>query len=170
MNRNVEIKAKLPDRAAVEVLLVTLAGDGPVLLTQEDVFFASRSGRLKLRTINNVRSELIYYERDDSPEPKPSNYLVVPVGDAVAMRAVLAHVADEIGVVRKVRTLYLIGPTRVHLDEVEGLGSFLELEVVLSADQSVEEGRDIAEDIMAMLGIDPSWLVRGAYLDLLRER
>jgi len=153
-----------------EAMVITMADQGPVVLEQEDVFFTSRSGRLKLRTINRQQSELIYYERGDLAGAKASNYLVVPVGDATAMRQVLAQVADERGVVRKVRTLYLIGPTRVHLDEVEGLGSYLELEVVLSPDQSIEEGQDVAEDIMAMLGIEESSLVRGVYLDLLERR
>jgi len=159
MNRNIEIKAKLPDRPKVETLVQAMADEGPMLLEQEDVFFQSRSGRLKLRTINGQQSELIYYERDDSPEPKPSNYIVTPIADPTAMRSILSQSAGEKGVVRKRRTLYLIGPTRVHLDDVEGLGHFLELEVVL-------KGQDIAEDLMAMLGIDPAWLRRGAYLDL----
>ena len=170
MNRNIEIKAKLPDRAAVERLVITQADEGPAILEQEDVFFTCPTGRLKLRTINRQQSELIFYQRDDSPEPKPSNYLVVPVGDSAAMRTVLSQIAKEIGVVRKHRTLYLIGPTRVHLDEVQGLGSYLELEVVLTPEESIEDGQEIAEDIMAMLGIEPSWLVRGAYLDLLRAQ
>jgi len=166
MNRNIEIKAKLPDRSKVETLVQAMADEGPMLLEQEDVFFQSRSGRLKLRTINGQQSELIYYERDDSPEPKPSNYIVTPIADPTAMRLILSQSAGEKGVVRKRRTLYLIGPTRVHLDEVEGLGHFLELEVVLTPDETIEEGQDIAEDLMAMLGIDPAWLRRGAYLDL----
>jgi len=167
MNRNIEIKAKLPDRSKVETLVQAMADEGPMLLEQEDVFFQSRSGRLKLRTINGQQSELIYYERDDSPEPKPSNYIVTPIADPTAMRSILSQSAGEKGVVRKRRTLYLIGPTRVHLDDVEGLGHFLELEVVLTPDETTEEGQDIAEDLMAMLGIEQSWLVRGAYLDLM---
>ncbi len=166
MNRNIEIKAKLPNRPQVEALVVTMADEGPVVLEQEDVFFHSRAGRLKLRTINQAQSELIYYERDDSPEPKPSNYIVTPIPDPVALRSILAQSAGERGIVRKRRTLYLIGPARVHLDEVEGLGHFLELEVVLTPDQTLEQGQDVAEDLMAMIGIEPGWLLSGAYLDM----
>ncbi len=166
MNRNIEIKAKLPSRPQVEALVITMADEGPIVLEQEDVFFNSRTGRLKLRTINRAQSELIYYEREDSPEPKASNYIVTPIADPVALRSILAQSAGERGVVRKRRTLYLIGPTRVHLDEVEGLGDFLELEVVLSPDQTTGEGQDVAADLVAMLGIEQDWLLRGAYLDM----
>ncbi len=58
---------------------------------------------------------------------------------------------------------------RIHLDIVEGLGEFVELEVVLGADQSVQEGKTIAERLMASLGISSDDLVEGAYLDLFQD-
>src|SRR4051812_27432538 len=116
MNRNIEIKAKLPDRQKIETLVQAMADEGPIVLEQEDVFFHSRSGRLKLRTINQQQSELIYYEGDENAAPNPPNYIVIPVADPAAMRSILAESTGEKGVIRKRRTLYLIGPTRVHLD------------------------------------------------------
>ena len=64
----------------------------------------------------------------------------------------------------------MIGQTRVHCDEVEGLGDFMELEVVLNDNQTTQEGQDIAEDLMAKLGIDKSKLISGAYMDLLEAK
>ena len=73
------------------------------------------------------------------------------------------------GVVRKTRYLYLAGQTRIHLDDVEGLGQFMELEVVLRPDQTDAEGQAIAEDLMARLGIRKEDLLEGAYMDLLEK-
>jgi predicted adenylyl cyclase CyaB len=72
--------------------------------------------------------------------------------------------------VRKTRTLFLVGRTRVHLDRVEGLGHFLELEVVLEDDELLEAGIQEANDIMAHLGVEPSQLIEGAYMDLLAKK
>ncbi len=71
------------------------------------------------------------------------------------------------GVVRKTRYLYLVGQTRVHLDDVEGLGQFMELEVVLREGQSDAEGQAIAEELMTRLGVERGDLLEGAYMDLL---
>lgn len=68
---------------------------------------------------------------------------------------------------QKKRTLLLVGITRIHLDQVQGLGHFLELEVVLEEDEPLEAGMQEANDIMAQLEVEPSQLIEGAYLDLL---
>ena len=84
-----------------------------------------------------------------------------------ALRRALTLALGAIGRVRKQRTLYLVGRTRVHLDRVEGLGEFLELEVVLRDDETAEVGEAEAHALMGELGIVPAQLVEGAYLDLL---
>ena len=71
---------------------------------------------------------------------------------------------------QKTRTLLLVGRTRVHLDRVQGLGHFLELEVVLEDDEPLEAGIAEAHDIMARLGVAPAQLIEGAYLDLLAQQ
>ncbi|PKU28596.1 c-jun-amino-terminal kinase-interacting protein 2 [Limosa lapponica baueri] len=82
-------------------------------------------------------------------------------------QAVLGQALGVLGVVRKERLLYLVGQTRVHLDSVEGLGDFLELEVVLTEEQTVEDGERVAQQLMKELGIEEQDLISGAYLDLL---
>ena len=74
------------------------------------------------------------------------------------------------GVVKKTRYLYMVGQTRIHIDEVEGLGYFMELEVVMREGQSDAEGQDIAEDLMRRLGVREDALIEGAYMDLLESR
>ena len=73
------------------------------------------------------------------------------------------------GVIRKTRYLYMVGQTRIHLDDVEGLGHFMELEVVMQEGQSDVEGQAIAEDLMHRLGFREDALIEGAYMDLIES-
>lgn len=170
MAQNVEIKARLRDRVRVVAALKELNATGPTELRQTDVFFVTPNGRLKLRTINatsaDESAELIYYDRPDAAGPKTSDYVVVPVPDPAALREALARAVGERAVVEKVRTLYLIGPTRVHLDVVKGLGDYLELEVVLDSPDGATAGQKIADDLLRRFGIDSADLISGAYVDL----
>jgi len=75
-----------------------------------------------------------------------------------------------LGRVRKRRLLLLAGRTRIHLDRVEGLGDFLELEVVLRDGEAETNGVAEAHALMAQLGVRPEQLLEGAYLDLLGAR
>lgn len=172
MAQNVEIKARLCDRDRVVTVCKGLSAIGPTELRQLDVFFNTPNGRLKLRTINadapDGSAELIYYDRPDRSGPKTSDYVVVPVPDAGLLREALARAYGEKTIVQKIRTLYLIGPTRVHLDAVAGLGDFLELEVVLDHPGEADHGQAIADDLLARFGIGPSDLISGAYADLPR--
>jgi adenylate cyclase class IV len=83
------------------------------------------------------------------------------------MRALLQRACGSIGRVRKQRLLLLVGQTRIHLDRVDGLGDFLELEVVLREGQSTADGIAIAEALMHELGLTQAERIAGAYLDLL---
>ena len=112
---------------------------------------------------------MVYYERADVAGPKKSDYFIAETSDPEVLKAVLSKALGVRGVVRKKRRLYLVGQTRIHIDEVEGLGAFLELEVVLRRGESVEYGQKIAEDLMAKLGIKPGDLIDGAYIDLLER-
>uniref|UniRef100_A0A8B9S613 CYTH domain-containing protein n=1 Tax=Apteryx owenii TaxID=8824 RepID=A0A8B9S613_APTOW len=115
-------------------------------------------------------AELIFYERPDAAGPKLSQYSISRTDDPEGLEAVLARALGVLGVVKKERLLYLVGQTRVHLDSVEGLGDFLELEVVLSEDQSPEQGELVARELMKELGVEDGDLLTGAYLDLLLAR
>ena len=166
--RNVEIKARVADLAAVEARAAAIADQGPFDIAQDDTFFGCPRGRLKLRELAPDRGELIHYERPDQGGPKLSNFVIAPTSDPAALRDALTRALGTAGRVVKKRRLYLAGNTRIHLDRVAGLGDFLELEVVLDASQSVAEGEAEARRIMAALGVVESDLVSGAYVDLLR--
>jgi predicted adenylyl cyclase CyaB len=169
MPRNVEIKARIAGVDALTQRAARLADTGPVVLDQDDTFFSCPNGRLKLRDQFAAGAELIFYQRADASGPKESFYLRVAVADPQAMRALLQQAHGQTGRVRKRRILYLVGRTRIHLDAVEGLGEFLELEVVLGDGESADEGVLEARRIMAALGIEPQQLIRGAYVDQLES-
>ncbi|MBA2117476.1 class IV adenylate cyclase [Bremerella alba] len=165
MARNIEIKARLSQRSEIEDRIVPIADSGPVVLEQIDQFFRVPEGRLKLRQINGEHAELIFYRRSDSAGPKTSDYNRVPISQPEQLAQLLTSALESLGNVKKTRTLYLIGQTRIHLDEVEDLGSYLELEVVLDPSQAEPEGEAIAHHLMQKLGIQSEDLVEGAYLD-----
>jgi adenylate cyclase class IV len=167
MARNVEVKARID---CVEALLPrarALADSDAERIEQDDTFFACARGRLKLRDFGDARGELIHYERADTSGPKLSHYMRAPTSDPAALREALSRANGVIGRVRKTRWLLLAGPTRIHLDRVEGLGDFIELEIVLREEQSVADGEAIAERLMGGLGIERGQRLAGAYLDLL---
>ena len=168
MPANVEIKARLTNPAQARDTARRLSGGDPDIIDQHDVFFASRSGRIKLRMFSDGTGELIEYHRPDTADIRTSSYRLVTAADAQALREILMKAGVTVtGEVRKRRLLYLVGRTRVHLDSVEGLGDFLELEVVLRADQTAEAGSAIAAELMDAFSIDRGQLVAGAYVDLL---
>jgi predicted adenylyl cyclase CyaB len=170
MPTNIEIKARVPDLAALNQRAEALSDSSVQVILQEDTFFNSAHGRLKLRQLDPEWGQLVYYERGDAAGPKRSDYLIVETTDPAGLKTALATALGVRGVVRKVRKLYLVGQTRVHLDEVEGLGNFMELEVVLRPEQSAAEGQAIADDLMAKLGIAETDLLEGAYMDLLEKQ
>jgi adenylate cyclase class IV len=166
---NIEIKARLsPERIGlVRSAALTRSSLAPEVLYQTDTFYRVPSGRLKLREFEDGTAELIAYERPDRAGPKQSSYVRYPCADPKSLNETLARSLGIRGLVEKRREVIHVGQTRVHLDEVSGLGSFLELEVVLGPHQSPEEGEVIAAELMDVFGVASESLIEGAYIDLL---
>jgi predicted adenylyl cyclase CyaB len=170
MPTNIEIKARVRDMAALRRRAEAVSDTPVQVIPQEDTFFHVPKGRLKLRLLKPDYAQLVYYERPDQDGPKRSNYHIYATHDPEGLITALGLALGIRGVVRKTRYLYLAGQTRIHLDDVEGLGQFMELEVVLREDQSDAEGQSIAEDLMIRLGICKEDLLEGAYMDLLDKK
>jgi predicted adenylyl cyclase CyaB len=164
---NVEIKARLADVEAFERRVAEVADGPPATIVQHDTFFVTARGRLKLREFPDGSGELIYYERPDASGPTTSDYRIAPTSDTASLSSVLSRTLGVRGVVIKKRKLYRRGRTRIHVDRVQGLGNFMELEVVLRAGQTPTDGRAVADELMRLLGITPKSLVDVAYIDLL---
>ena len=167
MARNIEIKARVRDPGALRQRVTTVADRGPETLEQEDTFFRCAEGRLKLRQTPGGSGELIFYRRPDAAGPIESDYLVAAIELSGDLRQLLTRALGIRGSVRKCRDLFHAGRTRIHLDAVEGLGNFLELEVVLERKEPAAAGVQEAERLMEALGIRSDDLVPQAYIDLL---
>ena len=167
MARNIEIKARIASVEAVLARASSFADGAPVVIDQDDTFFAVAHGRLKLRRFADGSAELIQYHRPDRPDAKASDYVRVPVADADALGDALTRACSTLGRVRKRRLLLMAGQTRIHLDRVDGLGDFLELEVVLDDGEAPARGEAEAATLLRSLGIEDAQLVAGAYVDLL---
>lgn len=169
MARNIEIKALVADMPALTARVAAIADRGPVEIPQDDTFFRCANGRLKLRVFDDGHGELIFYRRPDADGPKVSFYVLSPTQSPDTLREALTLANGQEGRVVKHRTLFHVGRTRVHLDRVQGLGDYMELEVVLAHGESVEDGVREAHELMGRLQIPRDSLVEGAYQDLLRS-
>ena len=167
MPRNIEIKARVDDIEALEIAVAALAEQGPTEIEQDDTFFRCAAGRLKLRVFADGSGELIFYRRADSPGPKESSYWLSPTASPDSLREALSLAYGELGRVKKRRTLYLCGRTRIHLDRIDRLGNFLELEVVLRTDEPADLGVREATALMRQLNISQERLIESAYIDLM---
>ena len=167
MARNVEIKARITSLEKIRGIVASMASDPPRVLRQFDTFFQVPEGRLKIRAFPDGSGELIAYHRSSEPGPRESAYTRCPSESADSLLEALQSVLPVRGTVSKRRELFLLGRTRVHLDEVEGLGAFLELEVVLEAEDSLEEGIAEAQELLELLQVGEEDLLADAYIDLL---
>ena len=170
MSRNIEIKAHVENVEALAAKAAALADTGPIEIAQDDTFFRCDSGRLKLRAFSNGTGELIYYRRANQRGPKESFYLLSPTSAPDSLRDSLSLAYGQVGRVIKQRVLFLVGRTRIHLDKVEQLGHFLELEVVLADDEPSDVGVREAHELMENFGVKPHQLIDEAYVDLLAQR
>jgi len=164
---NVEIKARCPD---LGVMARAAAAAGAVLestANQVDTYFNVPTGRLKLRQIDGGGRELIYYRRPDDSAPKLSRYDRVAIAPEQKLDFILGQALGIKTMVRKRRQLWRLDNVRIHLDEVEGLGAFIELEVQLTSGHDVAGCRAQARALMDALGIRPVDLLPGSYADLM---
>ena len=166
---NIEIKARLRDFNSLQQTAALLSDTPCQIISQDDTFFNCHHGRLKLRELDPQRGQLIYYQRQDITGPKHSEYKIFETDNPAGLKMILAEAFGIHGVVTKIRYLYLVGQTRIHLDDVKGLGKFMELEVVLQPGQTDAEGQAIAENLMKCLGITDTDLIDSAYMDLIEK-
>jgi predicted adenylyl cyclase CyaB len=170
MARNVEIKASLHSVRDFIERVSQIADSGPENIEQDDTFFMCDKGRLKLRVFSDGTGELIFYKRLGNEGPRTSHYEIAQINDIKALRTVLSSAYGQVGRVRKLRTVYMVGRTRVHIDQVEGLGTFVELEVVLKEGENEDNGAMEARDLMKRLGVMGSSLIDRPYVELINKR
>ena len=168
--RNVELKARDADPAATLERALALGASDEGLLTQRDTYFAGVRGRLKLREQDGgaeAGARLIAYVRPDGDQARTSAYRLAEVGDPAALRDALDAALGTLVVVDKRRRLLLYENVRIHLDEVDGLGSFVELEAVADADSDLTREHELVARLREELALGAP--VASSYSDLLLD-
>jgi len=166
--KNVELKIKISDHRGIISELKKLKGRKIGILNQVDTYFNCPTGRFKLREINNKNFELIYYQRADSAKSKVSEYQVLNLSKVQKNRVlkILVEAYGQLVVVKKRRELWHYKNTRVHLDTVNKLGKFLELET-LTQKQSLAKAKREHSDVIDRLKLDKFKKIKTSYSDLL---
>ncbi len=163
--RNVELKATDPDPERSLQIVLDLGAEDRGVLVQRDTYFRVPEGRLKLREETPGGAVLIQYAREDRPEARESRYRITPVEDPATLMTSLADALGTLAVVEKERRLLLWEGVRIHLDTVEGLGSFLELEGVAPEGSDLSGEHDRVAQLGEALGLDDSRILAGSYSD-----
>ena len=166
MPQNIEIKARAGDWDE-QIGVARKLSDREEILIQEDTFYHCPDGRLKLRQQKGKEDYLIFYKRSDKKGPKCSEYFTYSTNDAKGLKKILSKALGETKVIKKKRMLFLVGQTRLHFDEVDKLGEFIEIEVCLKKNQSRSSGQRIAEQLMRVLSRNKKDLIKNAYAELL---
>jgi homotetrameric cytidine deaminase len=167
---NLELKARDPHPRQTEERCRALGASDEGVLRQRDIYFAGRHGRLKLREQEGSAAELIAYRRPDAPEAQESAFIRAATADGGALREALGAALGETVVVVKRRRLWLWENVRIHLDDVDGLGTFIELEAMVGPGlNSAEQAAEKVSRLRAGLGIADEDLVAVGYSDLLLD-
>ena len=165
MPTNLELKIKIESHQKIREKLAEIDADNIGMLYQKDIYYNVREGLLKLR-IENGKEILIFYRRDEKGSNRWSNFDVLKFekngGEQFFNRIFTIET-----VVQKRRELFIYDNTRIHLDEVETLGSYLELETLVLKDK--EEAKMRFENIIKILELNTSEQIRKSYRDLLMK-
>jgi len=167
---NVEIKAKCDDPTFIRNYLLSNKAEFKGTDEQTDTYFDVDKGRLKLRE-GNIENNLIYYERDNQAGPKSSHFNLIKIDDARGLKEVLERSMGIKVVVQKKREIYYIRNVKFHIDEVPGLGSFIEIEAGnILADLSQQQLKEQCDFYLKEFGIRETDLVEVSYSDMLLEK
>ncbi len=159
-----ELKARVKDLSVIRDRLVEIGAQYVETLHQVDTYFKVPRGRLKMREVEGGGAELIYYEREDKPKPKRSSVFIIRLDGGGTLKRMIKRILEEFVVVEKVREIYQHRGTKIHLDTVEGLGTFIEFERrIRDAERDWEE----LNRLMVELGIGEENLEGLSYSDLL---
>jgi len=163
MPMNLELKLKVPSHQSVKKILKQIGAENRGILKQKDVYYSINSGLLKLR-IENGNESLIYYNRNEKDKNRWSDYNVLEFKNANS-ESFLKNLFNVEVIVSKKRELFYFDDTRIHLDTVNILGKYLELETLVVRDKSDAKKR--FDRIVSLLKLDESKQIRKSYRDIL---
>ena len=167
MARNIEFKAEINNYEDMVYRVSCLTDEKPEILQQKDVFYNTKHCRLKLRSSLEDRPELILYLREDTRRPKLSRYYRFAVRNYLFVYRLFDSILGIKGVVQKTRCVFLKDNVRFHIDKVNQLGNFMEIEYIMSKSESRETATKKVVQMMEDLGIKKEMLVYCSYGDLI---
>lgn len=167
MGKNFELKCKLNDIASFKRRNTCLSEFDRTIEEQVDIYYKVKTGRLKLRIINNTIGNLIFYERNESTNIRISKYIISKTIDFVELREILNKQFRVLVTVIKQRQIFLKDNIRIHLDTVKGLGKFLEIEIIYS---NFQKARKQMEEIIFLLNLNENNFINVSYSDLLIKK
>ncbi|MCX6158892.1 MAG: class IV adenylate cyclase [Ignavibacteriota bacterium] len=170
MKKNFEIKVKLSDPKKTGKLVRLLCkGKSPIRQkqTQEDIYYRTNKGRLKLRIINGNTGNLIHYFRSNESSKRVSNYTISETNTPKELNATLSSLFGIFIVVKKVREITIIDNVRIHIDKVAGLGNYLEIEIIFN---SIKDARKRMDVLIDALELGSKKFINVSYSDLLLNK
>ena len=170
MSRNIELKARCASLKEASRIAEALGAELEGVEWQRDTYFQVNSGRLKLRERRpegkEQESQLIGYHREDRAGSRGSDYTLVVVDDGEKTRSMLGHVLGIRKEVVKRRTVYWHDHVRIHLDEVQGLGTFIEFEAIVDERCDEKSANEKVQRLREQFNIDQAQVIGGSYVDL----
>ena len=164
---NIELKARCQDLGGLREACRSLGAESQEPDRQLDTYFGVSHGRLKLRESLLSGAEVIFYERADIAGARESHYETCAVEEAEGLKAILKKALGVRAVVAKRREIFVIGSVRIHLDKVQGLGTFVELEGIVEDPAGLMEIDNEVRGLQRALGIDDQSLIKESYSDLI---
>ena len=164
---NIEFKARCTDPDKIRGLLTSMDAQFEGTDHQTDTYFTTPQGRLKLRE-GTIETNLIFYYRENVSGPKKSDCILYSPGDSEALKKILEHSKATRTVVRKEREIWYLGNIKIHIDRLDELGSFVEIEAKQEGDLSEEDLHGQCQDLLREFGITDEDLVAESYSDMIR--
>ena len=166
---NIEIKARTARAATIRQYLHDNHAEYKGTDHQTDTYFKVTNGRLKLRE-GDIENNLIYYSRAETAGTRQSDVDMLEAANPPALKAVLSKAMGILAIVTKRREIYYIGNVKFHLDTLEGLGEFVEIEASDKNDDiPVEKLQAQCEYYMGAFGVRPEDLIQKSYSDMVME-
>jgi predicted adenylyl cyclase CyaB len=165
--QNLEAKFKLYDLERARKQAEGIKYEFKATLVQRDTFFRVREGKLKLRE-EESGAWMVFYGRQDSQDLKLSSYEIVPIPEPEKTRSMMTQALGAIATVKKTRILMMRDHVRLHLDRVDGLGEFGEIEAVLGEHDDPERSRPAVNELLSALDVNRNNLIAASYFEMLR--
>ncbi len=168
--KNVEIKARCNNPQGIEKILKDIGADYKGLDIQIDTYFNVTNGRLKLRE-GNIENSLIFYDRPNQKGPKQSSFNLYKSQDLDKLKPLLINSLEILVQVKKERKIFFHNYVKFHIDKVEGLGSFVEIESGdVEIERTIEELRNLCDYYIELLGIKQEDMQEISYSDMLMKK